>query len=236
MTTQFLLPRCSSVWLTLLFWTRCMWLVRVQAALWLEVGGWRWALWQGRHARSCFAAHTRFVTLVCVITFEFYPFVLTSDLFFFFFNTLPCMLPTHVAEYLLPPAWWLLRSAGHFLFLQVRETNSHPHASAQSSFFPPPHSSTAACQVNEWLDDPFDSPSMVCSFYQCALFFCFSIQMRFSLYLYGNFNGSLQVARVEEGTDTVLTVWERNVTGTDDWEELSLQLTGLQHGYRKKEF
>lgn len=58
--------------------------------------------------------------------------------------------------------------------------------------------------------------------------------MRFSVYLYGNFNGSLQVATVKEGSDTALTVWERNGTRTDDWEEISLQLTGLQHGYEKK--
>lgn len=58
--------------------------------------------------------------------------------------------------------------------------------------------------------------------------------MRFSVYLYGNFNGSLRVATVEEGADTVLMVWERNGTGTDDWEEVSLQLTGLQQGYEKK--
>lgn len=42
------------------------------------------------------------------------------------------------------------------------------------------------------------------------------------------------MASVEEGADTVLTVWERNGTGTDDWEEVSLQLTGLQNGYEKK--
>lgn len=42
------------------------------------------------------------------------------------------------------------------------------------------------------------------------------------------------MATIEEGADTVLTVWERNGTGTDDWEEVSLQLTGLQQGYEKK--
>lgn len=55
--------------------------------------------------------------------------------------------------------------------------------------------------------------------------------MRFSVYLYGNFNGTLQVATVEEGADTALTVWEKNGTGIDDWEEVSLQLSGLQHRY-----
>lgn len=38
------------------------------------------------------------------------------------------------------------------------------------------------------------------------------------------------MATVEEGSDTVLAVWERNATGTDDWEELTLPLTGLQSG------
>lgn len=60
--------------------------------------------------------------------------------------------------------------------------------------------------------------------------------MRFSLYLYGNFNGSLRVATEEEGADVVLTVWERNGTWTDDWEEVSLQLRGLQHGYDKIQY
>lgn len=41
------------------------------------------------------------------------------------------------------------------------------------------------------------------------------------------------MAAVEEGTDTVLMVWERNSAGTDNWEEVSLQFTGLQHGYGK---
>lgn len=69
LTTKFLLPRCSSVWLTLFFWTRCMWLVHVQAALCLEMGGWRWALWERRHAGCCFATYTRLALCVCVCVF-----------------------------------------------------------------------------------------------------------------------------------------------------------------------
>lgn len=44
------------------------------------------------------------------------------------------------------------------------------------------------------------------------------------------------MATVEEGADAALTVWERNGTWTDDWEEVSQQLTGLQHGYEKIQF
>ncbi|KAA8582162.1 hypothetical protein FQN60_008902 [Etheostoma spectabile] len=73
----------------------------------------------------------------------------------------------------------LQSTPGHFLFLQVRESNSIREASIQSSSFPPPVSTT------------------VC-------------QMRFSLYLYGNFNGSLLVAIKESGFHVKVTaVWEK---------------------------
>lgn len=42
---------------------------------------------------------------------------------------------------------FIVRSPGHFLFLQVRESNSLREASIQSSFFPAPVSTTA-CQVS----------------------------------------------------------------------------------------
>lgn len=57
------------------------------------------------------------------------------------------------------------------------------------------------------------------------------MQMRFSLYLYGTFNGSLQVAIEENGTTEVPFVWERTGQSTDDWEAVALELTGLHHGY-----
>lgn len=60
--------------------------------------------------------------------------------------------------------------------------------------------------------------------------------MRFSLYLYGDFNGSLLVAVEENGTNSAPLVWERNGQWTDDWEEVALQLTGLQHGYIQTSF
>uniref|UniRef100_A0A671YU96 Tyrosine-protein kinase receptor n=1 Tax=Sparus aurata TaxID=8175 RepID=A0A671YU96_SPAAU len=97
----------------------------------------------------------------------------------------------------------LQSTPGHFLFLQVSESNSLHEASIQSSYFPAPVS-TAACQ------------------------------MRFSLYLYGDFNGSLLVAIEENGTNSAPLVWERNGQWTDDWEEVALQLTGLQHGFHVK--
>lgn len=37
----------------------------------------------------------------------------------------------------------------------------------------------------------------------------------------------------EEGANTAVQVWERNGPWTDDWEDIALQLTGLQHGYNK---
>lgn len=57
----------------------------------------------------------------------------------------------------------------------------------------------------------------------------FSVQLRFSLYLYGDFNGSLLVAIEENGTNTAPLVWERSDQRTDDWEDVALQLTGLHH-------
>ncbi|KAI3367697.1 hypothetical protein L3Q82_026537, partial [Scortum barcoo] len=59
-------------------------------------------------------------------------------------------------------------------------------------------------------------------------------QMRFSLYLYGNFNGSLLVAIEENGTTTAPLVWERNGQWIDDWEDVALQLTGLHQGFHVK--
>lgn len=136
---------------------------------------------------------------------------------------------------------------GHFLFLQVRESNSLREASIQSSSFPPPVTTTV-CQVS-YLDRynsliifwyifvPFslwgcylatkDFVNMLTPCWNCL---CFSVKMRFSLYLYGDFNGSLLVAIEENGSATTPLVWERNDQWTDDWEDVALQLTGLNHG------
>ncbi|KAM3594678.1 uncharacterized protein V6R79_012048 [Siganus canaliculatus] len=97
----------------------------------------------------------------------------------------------------------LQSTPGHFLYLQVKETDSLRKASIQSSFFPAPVSANTC-------------------------------QLRFSLYLYGDFNGSLLVAIEENGTSAAPLVWERNAQWMDDWEDVALQLTGLQHGFRVK--
>lgn len=55
--------------------------------------------------------------------------------------------------------------------------------------------------------------------------------MHFSLYLHGGFNGSLQVAIEENGTNAALLVWERHGQWTDDWEAVALELRGLNHGF-----
>ncbi|XP_023249508.1 ALK tyrosine kinase receptor-like isoform X1 [Seriola lalandi dorsalis] len=97
----------------------------------------------------------------------------------------------------------LQSTPGHFLFLQVRESNSLQEASIQSVSFPPPVS-TAACQ------------------------------MHFSLYIHGDFNGSLLVAIEDNGTTAAPLVWERKDQRADDWEHVALQLTGLHHGFHVK--
>lgn len=55
--------------------------------------------------------------------------------------------------------------------------------------------------------------------------------MRFSLYLFGDFNGSLLVAIEENKSASTPLVWERNGQWTDDWEDVALQLTGLHNEY-----
>lgn len=62
------------------------------------------------------------------------------------------------------------------------------------------------------------------------LIFCAFVQMHFSLYLSGDFNGSLLVTVVENGTTGPLLVWERHDQWSDDWETVALQLTELRHG------
>ncbi|KAF7652742.1 hypothetical protein LDENG_00092870 [Lucifuga dentata] len=97
----------------------------------------------------------------------------------------------------------LQRTPGHFLFLQVRGSDTLQEASIQSSSFPPPVSADAC-------------------------------QLRFSLYLFGEFNGTVLVAVEETGTATSPLVWERNGQWKDNWQDVSLQLTGLHHGFHIK--
>uniref|UniRef100_A0AAV2JEN9 Tyrosine-protein kinase receptor n=1 Tax=Knipowitschia caucasica TaxID=637954 RepID=A0AAV2JEN9_KNICA len=59
-------------------------------------------------------------------------------------------------------------------------------------------------------------------------------QMYFSLYLYGDFNGTLVVAIEEIETANSPLVWERNGPWTDDWDHVVLQLTGIEHRFQIK--
>ncbi|XP_078145677.1 tyrosine-protein kinase receptor [Centroberyx gerrardi] len=59
-------------------------------------------------------------------------------------------------------------------------------------------------------------------------------QLRFSLYLFGEFNGTVLVAIEENGTAASPLVWERNGQWTDNWQDVALQLTGLHHGFHVK--
>lgn len=55
------------------------------------------------------------------------------------------------------------------------------------------------------------------------------VQMHFSLYLSGDFNGSLLVTVVENGTSTTILVWEKHDQWTNNWEDVVLQLSELHH-------
>ncbi|XP_072313820.1 tyrosine-protein kinase receptor isoform X2 [Eucyclogobius newberryi] len=59
-------------------------------------------------------------------------------------------------------------------------------------------------------------------------------QMYFSLYLFGNFNGTLVVAVEESDTANSPLVWERNGPWTDDWDHVALQLTGIEHRFQMR--
>ncbi|XP_034015617.1 leukocyte tyrosine kinase receptor isoform X2 [Thalassophryne amazonica] len=59
-------------------------------------------------------------------------------------------------------------------------------------------------------------------------------QLRFSLYLFGKYNGTVMVTVEENGTESSLLVWERNGQWTDNWQDVALQLTGLHRGFRIK--
>ena len=57
------------------------------------------------------------------------------------------------------------------------------------------------------------------------------LQLRFSLYLFGEFNGTLAVSvetkQQGSGSGPVL-LWERYGQWDDDWKDVSLDLTGLR--------
>uniref|UniRef100_A0A667ZAF2 Tyrosine-protein kinase receptor n=1 Tax=Myripristis murdjan TaxID=586833 RepID=A0A667ZAF2_9TELE len=62
----------------------------------------------------------------------------------------------------------------------------------------------------------------------------FFLTLRFSLYLFGEFNGTVSVAIEENGTATSPPVWERNGEWTDNWQDIALQLTSLHQGFHVK--
>ncbi|XP_076834752.1 tyrosine-protein kinase receptor isoform X2 [Brachyhypopomus gauderio] len=62
---------------------------------------------------------------------------------------------------------------------------------------------------------PFTAPSQAC-------------QLQFSLYLYGDFNGTVLLLVVENGTATHPIVWERTGQWKDSWQDVTLQITNLQ--------
>ncbi|XP_056151361.1 tyrosine-protein kinase receptor [Lampris incognitus] len=59
-------------------------------------------------------------------------------------------------------------------------------------------------------------------------------QLHFSLYLFGEYNGTILVAIEENRTAASPLVWKRNGQWTDDWQDITLQLTGLHHGFHVK--
>ena len=128
-------------------------------------------------------------------------------------------------------------SPGHFLLFQVRENSSQLEAFIQSASLPRPVSSTD-CQVRgltinfpQWnrLTLHFCSLNPERFFFTINYRVCF--QLHFSLYLYGDFNGTVQVAVIDNDTATSPLLWERSGRWNDKWQDITLQLPGLHHGY-----
>ncbi|XP_060736252.1 tyrosine-protein kinase receptor [Tachysurus vachellii] len=59
-------------------------------------------------------------------------------------------------------------------------------------------------------------------------------QLHFSLYLYGDFNGTVRLSVVENGTSETPLVWERAGHWKDSWQDVTLQITDLLNGFRLK--
>lgn len=55
------------------------------------------------------------------------------------------------------------------------------------------------------------------------------LQMHFSLYLSGDFNGSLEVTVVENGTSSTTLIWEKHDQWTNNWEDVDVQLDELHN-------
>ncbi|XP_051578494.1 tyrosine-protein kinase receptor-like [Myxocyprinus asiaticus] len=59
-------------------------------------------------------------------------------------------------------------------------------------------------------------------------------QLHFSIYLYGNFNGTVLLSVVENGSATPQLVWERSGHWKDNWQDVTLQITDILNGFHVK--
>ncbi|KAG7328180.1 hypothetical protein KOW79_008124 [Hemibagrus wyckioides] len=59
-------------------------------------------------------------------------------------------------------------------------------------------------------------------------------QLHFSLYLFGDFNGTVRLSVVENGTSVTPLVWERAGHWKDSWQDVTLQITDLLNGFHLK--
>uniref|UniRef100_A0A672NPS4 ALK tyrosine kinase receptor-like n=1 Tax=Sinocyclocheilus grahami TaxID=75366 RepID=A0A672NPS4_SINGR len=60
-------------------------------------------------------------------------------------------------------------------------------------------------------------------------------QLQFSLYLCGDFNGTVLLSVVENGMSASPLIWERSGHWKDAWQEISLPITGILKGSPKNE-
>uniref|UniRef100_A0A4W5R5Q0 Tyrosine-protein kinase receptor n=1 Tax=Hucho hucho TaxID=62062 RepID=A0A4W5R5Q0_9TELE len=59
-------------------------------------------------------------------------------------------------------------------------------------------------------------------------------QLHFSLYLYGEFNGTVLLSLEENSTTTSRLVWERSGQWKDNWQDITVQLPALLNGFHLK--
>ncbi|XP_049319381.1 tyrosine-protein kinase receptor [Astyanax mexicanus] len=59
-------------------------------------------------------------------------------------------------------------------------------------------------------------------------------QLHFSLYLFGDFNGTVLLSVEENGTSETPLVWERTGQMKDNWQDVTLQISDLLKGFRLK--
>lgn len=59
----------------------------------------------------------------------------------------------------------------------------------------------------------------------------FSVQLQFSLYLCGDFNGTVHLSVVENGMSASPLIWERSGHWKDAWQEITLPITEILKGW-----